>query len=319
MSRYTEKNSFDDEGDANPFADPAVKSHTSPGAGAYGGGSYAGGGTFYQEPTVAPAKPTPLPPEPASVTSFASDSATVDIPLGEPGYKKKEKELKAKEKELQKKEAELKKREEDARRAGVIIDTKNWPFFFPIMHHDIAADIPENLQWTQRLAYWTYLGLLLCFLWNTVCVSAAWAKGVVSGGSGFVCWLAAILYAIAGIILAWILWYRRLYNAMRKDRALTFAWFFLMYMVHIAWCIFAAISPPIFIKGNSLTGFLSFIKALDKDTVIGIMYLVGCILWVLEALVSIVVLQRVYAYFRGTGKGAEVKRQGARAVVQAAV
>jgi hypothetical protein len=42
--------------------------------------------------------------------------------------------------------------------AGVIIDTKNWPFFFPIMHHDIAADIPENLQWTQRLAYWTYLG-----------------------------------------------------------------------------------------------------------------------------------------------------------------
>lgn len=42
--------------------------------------------------------------------------------------------------------------------AGVIIDTKNWPFFFPILHHDISADIPEAQQWTQRLAYYTYLG-----------------------------------------------------------------------------------------------------------------------------------------------------------------
>ncbi|TVU34334.1 hypothetical protein EJB05_16165, partial [Eragrostis curvula] len=81
---------------------------------------------------------------------------------------KKEKELQAKEAELNKRERELKRREEAASRAGIVIEEKNWPPFFPIIHHDISNEIPIHLQRMQYLAfssllgkYWLLVALLL--------------------------------------------------------------------------------------------------------------------------------------------------------------
>lgn len=44
--------------------------------------------------------------------------------------------------------------------AGVPLDDKNWPPFFPIIHHDIANEIPVHAQRLQYLAFASWLGML---------------------------------------------------------------------------------------------------------------------------------------------------------------
>ncbi|KAJ8490243.1 hypothetical protein OPV22_011964 [Ensete ventricosum] len=112
-------------------------------------------------------------------------------------------------------------------RAGVTIEEKNWPPFFPIIHHDIAKEIPVHAQRLQYLPFASWIGVKIFFL--------------------------AIIYALLGCSLSYVLWYRPLYRAMRTDSALKFGWFFLFYLIHVGFCILAAIAPPIVFHGKSLT------------------------------------------------------------------
>ncbi|XP_025980320.1 secretory carrier-associated membrane protein 1-like isoform X2 [Glycine soja] len=223
MSRY-DPNPFDEEPiEVNPFADGTAKGKGS------GQSSYSGG-AFYTTNTgsvpSANSRLSPLPPEPYD------RGATIDIPLDNAkDIKAKEKELQAKEAELKRREQELKRREDAIARAGIVIEEKNWPPFFPIIHHDIAKEIPIHLQRIQYIAFTTWLGLVLCLLWNIVAVTTAWIKG-----EGPTIWFLAIIYFISGAPGSYVLWYRPLYRAMRTDSALKFGWFFLLYMA-IAHCL----------------------------------------------------------------------------------
>ncbi|WVZ02785.1 hypothetical protein V8G54_023591 [Vigna mungo] len=97
-------------------------------------------------------KLSPLPPEPYD------RGANIDIPLdNSKDTKAKEKELKAREADLKRREQELKRREDAIARAGIVIEEKNWPPFFPIIHHDIGKEIPIHLQRTQYIAFSTWL------------------------------------------------------------------------------------------------------------------------------------------------------------------
>ncbi|XP_048137859.1 secretory carrier-associated membrane protein 1 isoform X2 [Rhodamnia argentea] len=261
--------------------------------------------------TVPPAtsRLSPLPPEPYD------RGATIDIPLDNAkDLKAKEKELQAKEAELKKREQELKRREDAASRAGIVIEEKNWPPFFPLIHHDIPNEIPIHLQKIQYVAFTTFLGLVLCLLWNIVAVTTAWIKG-----EGPTIWFLAIIYFISGVPCGYVLWYRPLYRAMRTDSALKFGWFFLFYLLHIGFCVFACVAPPIIFKGKSLTGILPAIDLLSGHALVGIFYLIGFAFFCVESLLSIWVLQQVYMYFRGSGKAAEMKREAARRTMMAAI
>jgi hypothetical protein len=56
--------------------------------------------------------------------------------------------------------------------------------------------------------------------------------------------------------------YMRVYNAAIKDRAFTYAVFFVFFSVHIVFCVWSAISPPLpFSNDWSHTGFICGIKA----------------------------------------------------------
>ncbi|XP_077254085.1 secretory carrier-associated membrane protein 1-like isoform X2 [Tasmannia lanceolata] len=256
---------------------------------------------------------SPLPPEPAD---FNYDrGATVDIPLDTTkDLKKKEKELQAKEAELKKREQDLKRREDAAARAGIVIEEKNWPAFFPIIHHDIANEIPIHLQRLQYFAFATLLGLVLCLFWNIIAVTAAWIKG-----EGVKIWFLAIIYFISGVPGGYVLWYRPLYRAMRTESALRFGWFFLFYLLHICFCIFAAVAPPIIFKGKSLTGILPAIDVISNHVLVGIFYFIGFGFFCVESLLSVWVIQQVYMYFRGSGKAAEMRHDAARGAMRAAL
>ncbi|KAJ6855822.1 secretory carrier-associated membrane protein 1 isoform X1 [Populus alba x Populus x berolinensis] len=190
MSRY-DSNPFEEE-EVNPFADQGGKGKGS-------GQSNYGGGAFYMPnpgsvPT-ATSRLSPLPHEPYD------RGATIDIPLDSG------KDLKAKEKELQVKEAELKRREQELKRKedAIAREDKNWPPFFPIIHHDIGNEIPIHLQKIQYVAFTTFLGPTIWFL--------------------------AIIYFISGVPGGYVMWYRPLYRAMRTDSALKFGWFLLAYLI----------------------------------------------------------------------------------------
>ncbi|KAK8961391.1 putative secretory carrier-associated membrane protein 1 [Platanthera guangdongensis] len=227
--------------------------------------------------------------------------------------KKKEKDLQAKETELARRENELKRKEEAAARAGIVIEVKNWPAIFPIIHHDIANEIPLHLQRMQYFAFASLLGLTICLTWNIISTTTAWIKG-----EGVKIWLLSIIFFISGVPGAYVFWYRPLYNAMRTESALKFGWFFLFYLVHIGFCIYAAVAPPVFFKGESLTGILPAIDLLSDHVIVGIFYFIGFGFFCLESLLSIWVIQQVYMYFRGSGKAAEMKREAARGAVRAA-
>ncbi|XP_020692091.1 secretory carrier-associated membrane protein 2 [Dendrobium catenatum] len=310
MAGRYDSNPFDEE-DVNPFANTSTR-----GKGA--GKSNYGGGTFYMTnpgsvPPASNSRLSPLPPEPAD---FYNDrTATVDIPLDvSMDLKKKEKELQAKEAELARRENELKRKEEAAARAGIVIEVKNWPAFFPIIHHDIANEIPIHLQRMQYFAFASLLGLTMCLIWNIIATTTAWIKG-----EGVKIWLLSIIFFISGVPGAYVLWYRPLYNAMRTESALKFGWFFLFYLVHIGFCIYATVAPPIFFKGESLTGILPAIDLLGDHIIVGIFYFIGFGFFCLESLLSVWVIQQVYMYFRGSGKAAQMKREAAAGAFRAAM
>ncbi|AES90385.2 hypothetical protein MtrunA17_Chr4g0047981 [Medicago truncatula] len=310
MAGRYESNPFDEE-EVNPFSEPAAKGKTSSQS------NYSGGAFYTTNPgSVPPAKNSrlsPLEPEPADYNNYGF-GATVDIPLDtSTDLKKREKELQSKEADLRRREQEVRRKEEAAARAGIVLEEKNWPPFFPIIHHDIANEIPVHLQKLQYVAFTTYLGLVACLLWNVIAVTAAWIKG-----EGVKIWFLAIIYFISGVPGAYVLWYRPLYRVFRTESALKFGWFFMLYLVHIGFCILAAVAPPIVFKGKSLTGILSAIDVIDNSTLIGIFYFIGFGFFCLETLISIWVIQQVYMYFRGSGKAAEMKRDVARGAVRAA-
>ena len=94
--------------------------------------------------------------------------------------------------------------------------------------------------------------------------------------------------------------YRRLYNAAIKDRAVTYAWFFLFYLVHIAFCIWSAVSPPLPGANDwSHTGFIACIQAYHASNIVSVLYTSGGVFWALESLWSFWVLKTVRGCLAG--------------------
>ncbi|KAL3851306.1 hypothetical protein ACJIZ3_013188 [Penstemon smallii] len=309
MAGRYDRNPFDEE-EVNPFADGGARGNA-------GGQSVFGGGSFYttttgRVPPVTNSRLSPLPPEPAD---FYNPTAPVDIPLDDDAdLRKKERELQSKEAELKRREQEVRRKEEAAARAGIVLEEKNWPPFFPIIHHDIANEIPVHLQKLQYVAFTTLLGLTLTLLWNVIAVTTAWIR---EGDAQI--WFLAVIYFISGVPGAYFLWYRPLYRAFRKESALKFGWFFLFYLIHIGFCMFASIAPPVVFRGKSLAGILPAIDLIGSQVLVGVFYFIGFGLFCLESVLSIWVIQQVYMYFRGSGKAAEIKREAARGAFRAAI
>ncbi|KAL5099880.1 hypothetical protein RYX36_004207 [Vicia faba] len=234
MNRHHDPNPFEEE--VNPFSnDAGSKSRVPPSSGPLGFGQ--------------------------------RHDATVDIPLetSNGDSKKRSQELAAWEADLKRKEKEIKRREDSVAKAGVPVDDKNWPPFFPMIHHDIANEIPVHAQRLQYSAFASWLGIVLCLVFNVVAVTVCWIRG-----GGVKIFFLAVIYALLGVPLSYVLWYRPLYRAMRTDSALKFSWFFMVYLLHIAFCIFAAIAPPVVFHGQSLTGILAAIDVFSDHVLVGV-------------------------------------------------
>ena len=65
----------------------------------------------------------------------------------------------------------------------------------------------------------------------------------------------------------------------------------------------------------SYTGLMSMAEAFNENSVLGIFYLIGVILWALEGLLSLYCMKVAYASFRGRADPNEAKSQFAQAVI----
>ncbi|CAH8264827.1 unnamed protein product [Arabidopsis lyrata] len=263
MSRHHDPNPFNEEEEEEEIVNPFLK-----GAGGVG---------------RVPASSRPL--------GFGSNLySTVHIPLDRVNDSKQI-ELSDWEAQLRNREMDVKRRENAISKSGVQINDKNWPSFFPIIHHN---EIPLHAQKLQYLAFASWLGLVFCLIFNVIAVIVCW----IEGAGGYIFFLATI-YAFLGCPVSYVLWYKPLYLAMRTDSALKFGWFFFFYLIHIGFCIFAAIAPPIIFDGQSLTGVLAAIDVISASLLAGIFYFAGFGFFCMESLLSLWVLQKTYLFFRG--------------------
>ena len=238
---------------------------------------------------------------------------------GSDALRAKEAELRRLEERLEARERELKARAEELKRAGAGVQPKNWPPCMPILYHSIEEEIPVPSQPAVQLSYYSYLGLVLCLSYNFFATTCAIMIPDV-GDERFSAWLFAALYVGFGMPLAFILWYYRLYQAAANDAALKYFMYFFFYFVHIVFCFWACISPPLFGgKGWSLAGVIPTSSAFGKAGWLGTVYAIGTSLWALEAVFSMYVVKQVYAQFRGSGAQDRAYREGAAMAARSAV
>ena len=237
-----------------------------------------------------------------------------------------DKSLAAQRKELEKREADIARRERElaAREASMRANggsggqqVNNWPFkFWAFAYHNIDAEIPPQHQKAVRVCYYSYVCLFLALFMNLLAVTGAF----ITDGR-IVSWLMAIIYFVVGVPGAYFIWYRRLYMAAKNDSGLKFGWFFLMYLGHLAFMVYACISPPGTAGEQwSLAGMMVLRSALNKDKILGAFYAVAFCLFMLDAVVSVVSMRLVWTSFRSGGHSASTvgAQMGAQAASGAA-
>ena len=200
----------------------------------------------------------------------------------------RERVLDARERDLARREAEL--------LANGGMRKKNYPFpgVFVFTYHSIEEEIPEPTRPVVRMVHYSFIITVVALFWNFIAATAAAFKFGAAAG-----WFMSVIYLGAGAPLAWYLWYRRLYSACKHDSALGFLWFFLVYLVHIGFCLYAVLGMGA--AEYSTTGVENWQKAEKGSAPVGFMYLAGMILFLIDTLVSINAIRMVYLSFRAGG------------------
>lgn len=153
------------------------------------------------------------------------------------------------ERELEERERELDARTEHMRRFG----RNNWPFFYPLVYHDIASEIPPDSQGTMTHIYYLWLLFAATLVWNLVTVFLARFVSVVPDTS----FIGAIVYVVVLIPLSFMLWYRPVYNGIMKEHSLFYYVYFVFCGFHLLFSLYAVIGAP----STSCAGFFTMIRA----------------------------------------------------------
>lgn len=139
-------------------------------------------------------------------------------------------------------------------------------------------------------------------MWNFIGVTLAWAGGAIPDDAA-AAWFLAALYLVCGAPLGFLFWYMRLYEATQKDKALTYASYFLFKFIHVVYCGWAAVGPPLgAYAGSAFVGFMPMVEfAFKHSTWLGVIYVIGSSFWGIECLFSFWNIKLVYFRFRAAG------------------
>lgn len=96
----------------------------------------------------------------------------------------------------------------------------------------------SNVKLTRMVPPGSPQAMLICLTFNLICASTMLGYSTQDNIASF---FLAFIYFIAGMPLAFLLWYKQLYDATVSDNTRHFCMFFVMFFVHIGFCVFAAI------------------------------------------------------------------------------
>jgi len=266
-------NPFDEHSQSNPFAEsgkPTISEYNP-----------------FQNQQSAPAKYTP-PTAPGSTKSSDDVQAL-------------KQQLQEKEKQVQELQSQLEYKNRMIQDTAIQLRVANWPKWpKPILYHDIERDITEpDPKRMVKKAYFTWFLTVFCTSWNMVCLFMAifvsQLQTTVSVAADFG---AALFFWVFWIPLSFVLWYRPLYNAARKNRSSLYVFFIIAFAIHIGVSILYVLG----IWTTGAAGIISSIDLMSKGAIgVGICFLISTSAWLLNILFSVYVMKEVIRNYRSHG------------------
>mmetsp|Transcript_5823 Transcript_5823/g.8152 ORF Transcript_5823/g.8152 Transcript_5823/m.8152 type:complete len:341 (-) Transcript_5823:51-1073(-) len=264
----------------------------------------------------------PLPPK--ATMSSGSSSTTTNYPLttfNSNANTNVDPTLMHKAERLRQKELELNQREQALDSKAVTISqlqqqgrnyrAPNWPPFRPIVYQNIAGDIPSEVQYLVKRAYWGFLFSAWCLLWNVVCMCTALA--IFGSGQAIGDMILSFVYFFfLNAIWFWI--YRLIYKAARKSQSSTYlGYLFMMFWVVLSNAFFAVGVP-----GTGAGGFIYMIKCFEKNIAAGCILIIGCAFWVMIGLWNAYGWIWARSEYSKNGGLEKAKKEASRAAIEEA-
>ncbi|EPQ25905.1 uncharacterized protein PFL1_06578 [Pseudozyma flocculosa PF-1] len=215
--------------DANPFADPSVQGALNDSSRIYGEDD---------APSIYKGADTDAQSNPSR-----ADAARAD-------------ELRQRERELERRERELENRAAHIQKHG----RNNWPPFYPLIYHDIDAEIPPDAQPIMSNMYKLWLLLVLTLIINMVACILLLVSGSNDGGKDMI---SGIVYLPVITVASFLLWYRPVYNGFMKEHSL----FYYMYFIcgfHLAFSLYCFLGIP----STGSAGLLNTIQCFTNGRIV---------------------------------------------------
>ncbi|PWN37985.1 scamp-domain-containing protein [Meira miltonrushii] len=211
--------------------------------------------------------------------------------------------------DIQRRERELEQRERDLQQRADHIQKhgrNNWPFFFPLIYHDIQAEIPPgDLQVAMTHIYYLWLLLVATLIINLVACVFIGVKELIS----------AIVYLIFITPTSFMLWYRPVYNGFMKEHSLFYYMYFIFAGFHLAWSVYVFLGIP----ETGSAALLSTINSFnDHKLVAGILGIIVTIGFTLQGLGNLWYYKQIWKHNHEQGHTfaqarAELASHGAKA------
>ncbi|EST05034.1 hypothetical protein PSEUBRA_005842 [Kalmanozyma brasiliensis GHG001] len=172
--------------------------------------------------------------------------------------------------ELRRREEELARRERDLDSRAAHIQKhgrNNWPFFYPLIYHDIQAEIPPDSQPIMQGLYKLWLLLVLALIVNMVACIFLLLEGASDGGKDMI---SGVVYLPVITLTSFMLWYRPIYNGLMKEHSLFFYVYFIFAGFHLAFSVYVFLGIP----STGSAGLINTIQAFadeDRKLVAGIL------------------------------------------------
>ncbi|KAE8234570.1 hypothetical protein CF326_g385 [Tilletia indica] len=190
--------------DANPFADPAIQGALHSSSRAY-------------EPAGS-ANPYGQQDDDDDVVSKATGNSAQNV--------NKMEELARRERELEQRERDLNARAAHIQRHG----RNNFPPFYPMLYHDIDAEIPPDSRPLVATVFKLWLLLVLSLIVNLVATVFLLVQSAPDGGKDMI---SGIVYLPVITAASFMLWYRPMYNAYMKESSVFYYMYFVLYASQI--------------------------------------------------------------------------------------
>jgi len=300
-----EENPFADPNDVNPFADPSVASHTKP--------QYSAGGLDEYNPfdgQKATMQNQPPPVIPATIeTTRAEPSTYQPPPFQDNAYRAPPSNMSKQQSELDRKAADLEQREQELKRAQLNSGVREnnfppLPSFFPLkpcFYHDISLEIPMESQKTCKIMFYLWQFYVFTLFFNFITSLAAFC---VDSGNG-VMFAVALLYLALFPCITYVVWYSRIYKALKNDSSFNYMLFFFVTFFKIIFLVLYALGA--FPLGTC--GWINAASALDKNKGVAAMMFICAAFWTLLAILNFLMLRRLHQAYRRSGASME-KAQG---------